>query len=118
MGTHSSLRINLFKNTVDSFLAELDSAGIHHSRIQQFSMQPQGSSFIEAITAVSDAMPWNAIAKIIVKWLDVKATREVIITSESNEVFHTKGFSAKEVEQLLTKSVNLMVIDRQPEDKK
>ena len=61
----SVLELTLFKNSEASFLRALDKA-ITHSRPLMFSTTPQASGLKEVISAVSDAMPWKAIAKVIV----------------------------------------------------
>ena len=108
------LEITLFKGSEGSFLTALDEAGIHHSRVEKFSRQPQASGFIESISAISEAMPWNALAKVIVAWIDARKSREVIITSEDKVVLHAKGYSVAEVKKLLPNSVSIYVIDTKP----
>lgn len=111
------VRLTLFKNSSKSFLAALDEAGISHSPVRIFSSAPQNSGLVEAITALSDAMPWNAIAKVIVTWIEARKSREVIIYTEKGEWFHAKGYSASEVQKLLQISTNVTVIDTKPVDK-
>ena len=69
MSRAAVLRINLFKNSEESFLRALDDSGINHSRVELYSNNPQASSIVETISAISDAMPWNSIAKVIVEWI-------------------------------------------------
>ncbi|WCD82904.1 hypothetical protein [Pseudomonas sp. TUM22785] len=113
---YSLIRLTLFKHGSASFLAALDEAQIRHSPIRNFSNTPQASGMVEAITALSDAMPWNAIAKIIVAWIEARKSREVIIHTESGERIHAKGYSASEVQKLLKNSTNVIVIDTQPSE--
>lgn len=78
----------------------------------QRSFEPQNSGNpLEIIEAISDAMPWKSLAKVIEKWIDEKKSREVIITLEENKVFHAKGYSADEVRVMLGHAKNIMVID-------
>lgn len=116
MSQYSSLRITLFKHSECSFLEMLDAEGIEHNRLGLYTNNPQASGFVETITALSEAMPWNAIAKIVVAWLDARKSREVIITIEGNTVFHTKGYSIEEVQKVLPKAINVAVIDTKPEN--
>jgi hypothetical protein len=113
---YSSVRLTLFKYSADSFLAALDEDKIPHSPIHMFSNRPQASGIVEAITAVSEAMPWNAIAKIIVTWIEAKKSREVIIQTEAGAAIHVKGYSASEVQKLVQTSTNVIVIDTKPVD--
>ncbi|MGE8362396.1 hypothetical protein [Pseudomonas sp.] len=110
-GKYSSIRLTLFKHGGDSFLAALDEAKIPHGPIRMFTSRPQASGIVETITALSEAMPWNAIAKIIVAWIDARKSREVMIYTESGEVIHAKGYSATEIQKILPISTNIVIID-------
>ena len=112
----SVLELTLFKHSEVSFLRALDEAGITHSRAAMFSTAPQASGFKEVISAVSDAMPWNAIAKVIVAWIEARNSREVMITTEEGKIFHAKGYSAAEIKKLLPQSHSVMVIDTKPDE--
>jgi len=105
------ISVALFKDSEKSFLAALDEKGIIHSRGQTFSTGPQASSIVEAITAISEAMPWNALAKVIVEWIKARKSRKIIITTEDNRIFHAEGYSVKEIEKILSEAVNVTVID-------
>lgn len=114
--THVSLRLTLFKHSKGSFLAALDEAEISHGPIHMFSTNPQGSGLVEAITALSDAMPWNAIAKVVVAWIEARKSREIIIHTGTGQSIHAKGCSPAEVQKLLQQSTNVIVIDTKPVD--
>lgn len=107
----SVVRLSLFKDSQVSFLAALDEANIHHQRIHLFSSGVQASGIIETISAVSDAMPWNALAKVIVAWIDVRKSREVMIQTADGRTIHAKGYSAEEVQKFLPISTTIAVID-------
>lgn len=119
MGTNivSVLELTLFKHSEASFLRALDAAGVAHSRASMYSSSPQASGFKEVISAISEAMPWNAIAKVMVAWIDARSSREIMITTEDGEIIHAKGYSAAEVREFLTKSCSVMVIDTKPDEK-
>lgn len=97
-------------------MAALDAAQIPHEPIHMFSTNPQGSGLVEAITALSEAMPWNAIAKVVVAWIEARKSREVIIHTETGQSIQAKGYSASDVQKLLQKSTNVIVIDTKPND--
>ena len=111
-----TIRLVLFKDSEKSFLAALDSQGISHGRVNTYSTQPQASGVVEIINAISEAMPWNALSKVIIEWIKARKSRKVILTTEDNQVFHAEGYSEKEVERLLSKSVNITVIETKPEN--
>lgn len=110
----SVLTFTLFKDSEQSFILALDNAQIPHSRVQMFSIQPQASGIVESISALSEAMPWNSIAKVILAWIEARKSREVIITLDDGKVFHAKGYSAKEIQCILPESINIVVIDSKP----
>lgn len=112
----SLVRITLFKHSHQSFVTALDEALIHHERVHIFSTQPQASGIVEVISALSDAMPWNSLAKIIIAWIDARKSREVIIQIEDGKVIHAKGYSASDIQKFLPLSVNITVIDAKPAD--
>ncbi|GFM78519.1 hypothetical protein [Pseudomonas cichorii] len=110
------VHLTLFKHSTESFLAALDEADIPHGPIRMFSSAPQNSGLVEAISALSEAMPWNAIAKVIIAWIEARKSREVIIYTEAGESFHAKGYSASDVQKLLQISTNVAIIDTKPVD--
>lgn len=107
----SVVRLSLFKDSQVSFLAALDAANIHHQRVHLFSSGVRASGIIETISALSDAMPWNALAKVIVAWIDARKSREVMIQMGDGTTIHAKGYSAEEVEKFLPISTTIAVID-------
>ena len=115
---YASVRLTLFKHSAVSFLAALDEAAISHGPVHTYSIAPQGSGLVEAITALSDAMPWNTIARVIVAWIEARKSREIIIYTEEGKAFHAKGYSASEVQKLLQVSTNVAVIDTKPVDER
>lgn len=113
---YTSVHLTIFKHSSGSFLAALDEAKIPHEPIRMFSTTPQGSGLVESITALSEAMPWNAIAKVMVAWIEARKSREIIIHTGTGESIQAKGYSASEVQKLLQKSTNVLVIDTKPID--
>lgn len=107
----SVVRLSLFKDSQVSFLAALDEANIHHQRIHLFSSGAQASGIVETISALSDAMPWNALAKVIVAWIDARKSREVMIQTADGQTIHAKGYSAEEVQKFLPGSETIAIID-------
>ena len=114
----SAIRFTLFKHSRESFLAALDDASIPHSSVVQFSGQPQASGFTELVSALSDAMPWNGIAKVIISWVDARKSRRVMIDVTDGVVsIEAEGYGAKDVERLLKTCLDVTIIDTLPQDK-
>lgn len=117
MNKVSILRIELFKHSKESFILALDSAGIDHEPMRLFSMEPQNSSVTETISALSEAMPWNSIAKVMIAWIEARKSREIIVTTEDQKIIHLKGYSVTDAEKILKLSINAVVIDTKPVEK-
>ncbi|MGO0110806.1 hypothetical protein [Pseudomonas putida] len=114
----SAIRFTLFKDSRESFLAALDDASIHHSSVIQFTGRPQASGFVEIISALSDAMPWNGIAKVIISWINARKSRRVMIQMKNGSIIlEINGYGAKDVERLLKACASVTVIDTLPQDK-
>ena len=116
MGEVSVLRLELFKHSYGSFLDALDAEGVPHSEVQQFTTQPQASAFVESISALSEAMPWNSIAKIMIAWIEARKSREIIIATENDQVIYLKGYSVSAAEKIIKRAVKATVIDTAPNE--
>lgn len=106
--------LTLFENSYESFIAALDDEKISHSQIKLFSNRSKALGIVEVISALSDAMPWNAIAKVIVAWINARKSREIVINMEDGRVINAKGYSASEVKDFLAISINISIIDNKP----
>ncbi|WP_089041703.1 hypothetical protein [Pseudomonas fluorescens] len=115
----SVIRFTLFKHSRTSFLAALDEAGLTHTSLEHFSNRPQGAGFVEAVSALTDAMPWNVIGKVILAWIEARKSRSVMIQMEDGVVkIEAKGYSSADVERFLKASVGVRVIDTEPVEEK
>ena len=113
--TAKFIRVTTFKHSHDSFVEAVEAAGMKYDRRILLSEEPMASGSAGVIQALSDAMPWNALAKVIVAWIEAKGSRNVMITTADFNVFHAKGYSAGEVERMLDKAINLNAIDTKPD---
>lgn len=107
----SVLRLELFKHSHDSFLAALDAKEIPHNTIHQFSTAPQSSTLVESISALSEAMPWNSITRVMIAWIEARKSREIIITTNNGQTIHLKGYSISDAEKVIKSAINASVID-------
>lgn len=103
------MKIHLLGIGSETLLSDLDSAGVKFSRNHppHGEVMNSGSS-IEIATHATDAVPWVAIASVLVAWLRARASRKVILTLDDKKVFYAEGLSVREVQRLLgrTSSVN------------
>lgn len=106
------LVITTFKDSKHSFLHALEDGEINYSKVVEFAKVPLAAGDkISFFADLSEAMPWNALSKVVVAWIEAKASRQVNITLEDNTSFMAKGYSVKEVEKMLAKSKAMAVID-------
>lgn len=116
IGLEEGIIIHLFKSSHDSFNKAMKEAGIEYSGLAALSFKPQASGFTEFVQAFSESMPWNSLAKVIVAWIDARASREVIITTKDSKIIHMKGYGIEEVERLLDNTKSITVIDTKPKN--
>ena len=70
------------------------------------------------VSALSDAMPWNGIAKVIISWVEARKGRCVMIHMKDGVVsIEADGYGAKDVERLLRAYRDVTIIDTLPQDK-
>ncbi|WP_036549760.1 hypothetical protein [Nitrincola lacisaponensis] len=115
-GLENGIIVHLFKHSYASFNKAMKDAGIEYYGLAALSFKPQASGFTEFVQAFSESMPWNSLAKVIVAWIDARASREVIITTRDSKVVHMKGYGIKEVERLLNNTKSITVVDTDPEN--
>ena len=113
------LAINTFKDSEKSFLQALDDENINYSKVVEFTKEPMASGnkygiFIDHLNIKLN--PFHSLAKVIVRWIEARASRQVIMTLENHGTFMAKGYSVKEVEEILGKAVSISVIDSEKDD--
>lgn len=106
----SILTVSIVKRCEKSFLTVLDHAQIPHGRMQTFACVP-GAPIVEVISAPSNRMPWTAIAGAIKDWLKHKHGRAIIISTQDGAVSPAEGCSMQDIKNLLTRSVDILVLD-------
>ena len=112
------LVITTFKDSETSFLQALKDANINYSKVAEFTQRPMASGHKFSVFGdIAEAMPWNALAKVIVAWIEAKSSRQVNMTLEGHGSIMAKGYSVEEVEKMLSKAVAISVIDTQSDAK-
>lgn len=106
-----AIRLATFKNSRASFLSALKCAEIRTSEVKLFSERPQAAGFVDMVYAVSEALPWNALSKVIIAWLDARKSREVLITRDDNTVIHARGYNVEDLREILGSASNIAAID-------
>jgi len=105
------LRANLNQDYEKSFRNALNNANIEYSNVLLFSTDEDKKDYIISIVdSISDAMPWNTLANVIINWVNSGKEREVIFTHADNKIFYAKGYSASDVSKMLSSCVNITII--------
>jgi hypothetical protein len=112
------LTIMTFKDSEASFLKALEDNNINYARVAEFTQQPVASGRKFSVFAnLSEAMPWSALAKVIVAWITAKSSRQVNVTLEGHGSFMARGYSVEDVEKVLSKAVAIAVIDTKSDER-
>ncbi len=107
------MTISLVGRGSETLLSDFDSLGIayiRHSPPVGVILDSAGDT-IQIIKDISETIPWEAIAAVLIAWLKYRPSRKVIITQEDNKIFHAEGLSVEEIERLLPQSKNIIVIE-------
>jgi hypothetical protein len=112
------MKISLLGIGSETLLSELDSAGVKYSHRRPPLGAPVASgNTIEITTLIKDAVPWAAIASVLVAWLRSRSSRKVILTLDDNKVFHAEGMSVDEIQRLLPHTKNVAACETKKPEK-
>lgn len=108
------MRVSLFKDSRPSFLGALDAAKIAYNETTGVpgTVMASGSTIFVEITAAVAA----PLAAVVVMWIRARASRKVILTMKENTVVHIEGYTAEQVQELLSRVDSLTAIDTRPTD--
>jgi hypothetical protein len=104
-----SLRIHLFKDSLDPFVELLDAHGIAHRYQDPRAGGPMASGHVFEV--LQSAAMWGALATVIVAFINRRRGRKVIITTKDGMVVHAEGLSTKEIEKVIGEAKSLTAID-------
>ena len=104
-----SLRIHLFKDSLDSFVELLDEHGIAHRYQDPRAGGPMVSGHVFEV--LQSAAMWGALATVIIAFINRRRGRKVIITTKDGIVVHAEGLSTKEIEKVIGEAKSLAAID-------
>jgi len=106
------MRVITFKDSQDSFMEALQDEGVHFSRVMQFSTAPMAAgTALEVLHTIGSAVPWASLAIVAVKWISVRHSREIQITTKDGKVVSGKNLTKEEFEKILERADWITVID-------
>ncbi len=106
----SVLRVSLFKESREPFLALLREHGVAHEEMMLKAHVPMAAGFF--VDILQSSAPWAAaVATVICAFLKNRRSRKVIITDKDNNVVHCEGLSLNEIERVLKRAKNLTAIE-------
>lgn len=103
------LKIHLFKNSHDSFIKMLNEKSIPYEKLTPPVGVPMAAA-LEVAIALAPAII-QALAAVIVAWLEMNKSREVIFQDESYKPKAVRGYSQKDVEKIIATCRSATVID-------
>lgn len=116
----TKLKVAFFKDGSSEFFKLLDQAEINYNFYNPF---PEGTvvasgEIIEILQVIGGVSIVPSITAIIVQWLKLQASREVIVTTHDNNIIHLKGFSEeKMIAVALEYAKDVVIIQTTPDDK-
>lgn len=112
----TELTIQISPSVYDSFLTELDEAGVAYSEIMLFTAKPN-FSLIHIIKDSFNPTNLSKLAGAIHSFLLRNQNNIIDIKSEQGAHFKAKGYSAEELKELIPLAMHLLV-QNQPESDK
>jgi hypothetical protein len=113
MNDIDSIRVSLFKDGKEDFLALLSAEGIQYElRRPPIGMIVAAAEWIELLKALSLPAVVGGLATVIVAYLRHKHGRKVIITTKDNVVVHAEGLTKDELQQVLKRASNITVVEK------
>lgn len=106
----SSIRVFLFKNSYEPFVALLQEQDL------KFSVHPprpgvvMASGFVIEISNLPSAALYSAVASVILGFLKNQRSRKVSITTRDNTVISAEGLSQSELEGVIAAAKNIAAI--------
>ena len=105
------MQVSLVGIGVETLLSDFDSVGIEYIRRPPSGLIMNAGDTIQIIKDISDAIPWEALAAVIIGWLKYRQSRKITVTTFNNKIFHIEGMSEKEFAGLLPSCKNLIVAE-------
>lgn len=105
----SSLPVRLMSGTPKSFIESLRYHGTPHYRRFQLAEVPAASVILEVYSNVKDAVPWGALAAVIVVWIKTRAGRQAEIKLRDGTSFKFVNTSTTEISRMMNDAVELQI---------
>jgi len=106
--------ISLLGAGSETLLSELDSAGVEY--IQDY--PPLGDimnapNTIKIIKDISDAIPWSAIAAVLIAWLKYRSSRKIQVKLKNGKISHleTNGLPPEKFKELLPYCQKIIAVE-------
>ncbi|UFN55871.1 hypothetical protein [Microbulbifer celer] len=109
METIECVPINVFKKSFGPILTLLNENNVKYRITENRSGAVMASS--GAIDVIVNASMWVSLASVIIAFLKVKNSREIIIQTKDKKVIHAKGLDSKQLEKILKSAENITAID-------
>ncbi len=112
------MQMSLLGKGVETLLVELDVAGIKYIRNRPPSgLIMNSGDTIQFLLDMHGVIPWTEIAIVLIAWIDHRSSREITLTTPKNKILRIKGYSSKQLEQILPLCKNLRVIETKKPNK-
>lgn len=110
----SVLRVNLFKDSHEPFLALLQEHGVAYEELLLKANTPMAAGFVVEILQTS--APWAAaLATVVCAFLKNRSSRKVMVTMKDGSVVHCEGLGEEDVARVLEHARNMAAIETKSE---
>ncbi|MEN5179831.1 hypothetical protein ABE501_08640 [Comamonas testosteroni] len=111
------IRVQLFKDSRESFIEMLQQEKIDFSEIQMFSTVAASGSAI-GIHLLELSPYFASLSAVLIAWIKSRSSRKVIITTKDRKVVHIEGMSQEDVIKILSTVEDIAVIDTEKSPKR
>ncbi len=114
----SNLKISLFRNGREDFIAILNEKGIIFQEIHPpIGMIMASASAIDIIHAIGNLTIIKPLCDAFVKWMDARASREIHVTLVDNKIVYMRGYSANQACKIMMHAKSIAVIQTDSDDR-
>jgi hypothetical protein len=109
----SQIHVNLFENGRSEFLSLLRE---HDIEFLERASLPGTIMNAGEVIEIINAVPYGALALVLITWLRGRAARKVIVQADEKTIVHIEGYSVTQVEKLLAKARSVTAIQTEKDD--
>jgi hypothetical protein len=108
----TTVRINAFRGSVNSFTVALTENGIPYHQIERLGDRPDAKAMVLEVPLTGGGE--DTLAEALVAWLEARDSRRANIITRGSAVIWLEGYSAVDVAKVLEMTTHIAVMDARP----